>query len=39
MHDAEYLRFVQLAFFLLLKTVTVVSPATFPEQPADLLHA
>ena len=38
-NQTEYLRLVQLTLLQLIKIVAVVSPATFPEQPADLLHA
>ena len=34
-----YLCLVQLSFLQFIKIVAVISPATFPEQPADLLHA
>ncbi len=38
-HHTYYLRPVQLTLPQFIKIVAVVSPATFPEQPADLLHA
>ena len=38
-NHAHDLRVAQAALLKLLKAVAVVSPATFPEQPAGLLHA
>ena len=38
-HQTENLCLVQLTLFIIVKIVAVVSPAAFPEQPADLLHA
>lgn len=39
MNHANDLRLVQFTLCIRLDLVTVVSPATFPEQPADRLHA
>ena len=39
MNHAKNLRLVQFTLCIRLDLMTVVSPATFSEQPADLLHA